>query len=169
MRGGQSAMAAPLKPTKTHFGALVRRYRQLRNLNHTQLGDVLGVAKSTAADMETGPVRSRPVEQILKLVEYFDVPLKVWAAALKEDGVDIAYIMKHEAWSPDVLEIASHAERLPPDVRQSLLVQARALDREYGQDPELAMPAPNGHSEGGENRAAQPASEDDGPAPAPQA
>jgi transcriptional regulator with XRE-family HTH domain len=162
-------VAAPLKPTKTRFGALVRRYRLLRNLNHTQLGDVIGVAKSTAADMETGPVRSRPVEQILKLVEYFDVPLKVWAAALQEDGVDIAYIMKHEAWSPDVLEIASHAERLPPEVRQSLLVQARALDKEYGQDPEPSEPAAGQSVEDDESHAAQPASADDAPTPAHRA
>lgn len=134
-------MAAPMKPTKTHFGALVRRYREGRAWSQTELGERIGVAKSTAMDMEIGPVRSRPIEQILKLVELFDVPLAVWADALKQDGIDVVYITDTKAWPVDVIEMASHATRLPPDVREMLLEQARALDKRYGQDQEPGVPA----------------------------
>jgi transcriptional regulator with XRE-family HTH domain len=158
-----------MKPTTTHFGALVRHFREARNLNQTAMGDALGVSKSTAADMETGPVRSRPIEQIFKLVEFFGVPLIVWAGALAQDGVDIGYIMDAAGWPPDVLEMAAHAQRLPPDKREVLLVQARALDREYGQGPEPATPRPADSGEGDESPAAPPASVDDTPAPTPPA
>lgn len=134
-------MAAPMKPTKTHFGALVRRHREARGWSQTELGERVGIAKSTAMDMEIGPVRSRPIEQILHLVELFDVPLAVWADALKQDGIDVVYITDTKAWPVEVIEMAAHATRLPPEMREMLLEQARALDKRYGQDQEPEAPA----------------------------
>jgi transcriptional regulator with XRE-family HTH domain len=68
---------------RTEFGYLLRRLRRSRGLKHRHVGEAIGVALSTSANMECAPYKVIGADRVDKLCEFYALPPPL-AAQLRE-------------------------------------------------------------------------------------